>query len=208
LFSCYFNGFASTCIQISAIPKEIADLWVAYNLAGQKITDSSQRSSVMAEIKTLLDGYARKKKRLAKACTSNLQMQQKKFKKEELELHKGQESLQQDQQNQVREQEHQQNNSQQKDQKQESQMRENEQQQPINRPQEVRVQQQHLNGPRPCTRKLPTLVAPMVLNVAGHPPYSAVPGVRGAPIFALPPGAAQYIGPFNPFYPHSQFFPR
>jgi hypothetical protein len=119
----------------------------------------------MAEIKTLLDGYARKKKRLAKDCTSNLQMQQKKCKKEELELHKGQESLQQDQQNQVREQEHQQNDSQQ-DQKQESQMRENEQQQPINRPQEVRVQQKHLNRPRPCTRKLPTPVVPMVLNVA------------------------------------------
>ncbi|GJN24138.1 hypothetical protein PR202_gb11860 [Eleusine coracana subsp. coracana] len=184
-------------IQISAIPKEVANLWVAYHLAEHKITDSSRRGAIMAEIKALLDGYARKKKRLSKGCTSHLQTQQKKCKKDK--LHKGQERLQQGQQSKALQQ------------KIESQTRENEQQQAKNMPQEV--QQQHISRQRPCTPKLPTPAVPVILNVAqighfGRPPYSATPGVRGAPIFALPTGAAQNIRPINPFYPHLQFYPR
>ncbi|TVU46289.1 hypothetical protein EJB05_05815 [Eragrostis curvula] len=210
---------------ISAIPKETTNLWVAHHLVEKKITDSSQRSIIMAEIKVLLNGYARKKNG-AKACTSNSQPQQKqdnkKRKKAEHELHKGQENMQQGEQSKAREQDHKQNNQQQKPHEEESQMRESEQQQQQkNRPQEM---QQHLKRPRPCTVKLPTPAVPMILNVGqmghlGRPPFSAMPGgpsyaaqpgwpgAGGAPPFAPPFGAAQYIRPFNPFYPHPQFYP-
>ncbi|XP_062208965.1 uncharacterized protein LOC133910666 [Phragmites australis] len=202
--------------QNQVIAKEVDSLRVAQNVVKQHITDSSQSSIILVEIKNLLDDYAKKKRGLANASTastSNSQQQEKqsykKRKKEEQEQeqeqHNGQESQQQGQQTKPGEKlEQKQNKPQQKQQKQEN-----------------KSQQQHLKRPRQFTPKLPTSVTPAIPNMAhrghfGHPPYTAMPGVHSYPTqpswpgvqgvqFAPQLGAPQHILPFNPFYPHPHY---
>lgn len=195
-----------------AIPKE---LWIAHYLAEQKLTDSKQRSAIMAEIKYLMSGYE-KKQRSENLSTwasqhppTESKRRNRKRKEEEQEHHEAQYNQQQQEQNEnkliqgKRHQLHQENMA-----------------------QVTQQQQQHMQPTtRPATLKLPTPAIPLVLNAAqiqnfARPAYAAVPGVHNYP--AQPGWSAaqgspfvpqfmspQYMGlPFNPFGLHPTCYPR
>uniref|UniRef100_A0A0A9D002 FRIGIDA-like protein n=1 Tax=Arundo donax TaxID=35708 RepID=A0A0A9D002_ARUDO len=201
-----------------ATSKEVKNLWVAHHLAKKKISDSTQRSVIMAEIKNLLDEYAKKRSLADPSTVSTTNPEQqpkkekqsnkkrkkeqsnKKRKKGEEEHHDGQGSQQQ---NKLQEKQHKQENKAQVTQK---------QQQQQNKPQET--PQQHIKRPRPCTLKLPTPAISVVPNVTqirhfGRIPDAAIPGVHIYPAQPGWPGTPQNMSPLcNPFYPHNSPYPR
>ncbi|WVZ87222.1 hypothetical protein U9M48_033897 [Paspalum notatum var. saurae] len=214
-----------TCQSLSAVViKEIHNLRKAKDLAKEQIMDSNLCTSITAEINILLDEFGQKKRSLADASTtstSNSQQQQtesNKKRKKEQEHHKGQETQQQGQASKLEEEPEKKQNKPQQEQQQKQ-----EGKPPETQPQ---IKQKQSKRPRQHTPKRPTRASPAAWSTAsrdhfGHPPYATMhhqgysvlavqPGLAGNH-FAVPIapqlGAPGYMGPFNPFYYHPEFYP-
>ncbi|CAN6282330.1 unnamed protein product [Urochloa humidicola] len=193
----WVKKFSQTSLDLATPKYPKYNLWLALHLAEKELVDSSERSSILADIKYMLGQHAKKRREINK-----------KRKKEEQERHEGTHSLQLQEMNQNRLvqgkqlQLHQQENKAQ-----------------------VTQQQQDIKRPRQAAVKLPTPAIPLVPNAAQIqnfrcPSNAATPGIQGYPAQPVWPGAQgrpfapqfrapQYMGlPFSPFPPYPPFCPR
>ncbi|CAN6304413.1 unnamed protein product [Urochloa humidicola] len=193
----WVKKFSQTSLDLATPKHAKCNLWLALHLAEKELVDSSERSSILADIKYMLGQHAKKRRQINK-----------KRKQEEQERHEGTHSLQLQEMNQNK-----------LVQGKQLQLHQQE-----SKAQVTQQQQQDIKRPRQAALKLPTPAFPPVPNAAqilnfGCSPNAAMPGIQGYPAQPIWPGAQgrpfapqlapQYMGlPFSPFPPYPQFCPR
>ncbi|KQK14305.1 uncharacterized protein LOC100822902 [Brachypodium distachyon] len=211
-----------------AVSKEIQSLRVAHTMLKQH-TDSSQSVAILAEIDSLLAGYANKRSLInaSTALTSNSWQQKETQQKQRQEQKPCDEGMKQNQENKKRknEKQHEGQDSQlqgkkeklqrKQEQRKQHKLQENKGQQPHKprtqqRQRQRQPQPQHLYQPRPWV-SAPGVLQPVVPHVAQFGPIgygpAVMPGVQDAP---FPVNFGVQFNPYqlNPIYHYPAFYPR